>query len=105
VQLGELGVEMQGGHRLISFQVESQVLNGVDASADAIAQFAHVLFAAVDGRPAPRPSGARSARPKATAPRTAATKPSGAGAGVAKPKPAKPPAPKPVLRLSAPKGT
>ena len=53
VQLGELGLEMQGGHRLISFQVETQVLNGADAAADAIAGFAHVLFAAVDGRPAP----------------------------------------------------
>ena len=52
-QIGELGVEMQGGHRLISFQVESQILNGVDASADAIAQFAQVLFAAIDGRAAP----------------------------------------------------
>ncbi len=56
VQLGELGLEMQGGHRLISFQVESQVLNGADAAADAIAGFAQVLFAAVDGRPAPAPS-------------------------------------------------
>ena len=53
VQLGELGVEMQGGHRLVSFQVETQVLNGVDDSADRIAAFAQALFAALDGRPAP----------------------------------------------------
>ena len=57
MQLGELGLEMQGGHRLISFQVETQVLNGADATADAIAGFAQVLFAAVDGRPAPATSG------------------------------------------------
>ena len=57
VQLGELGLEMQGGHRLISFQVETQVLNGADATADAIAGFAQVLFAAVDGRPVPATSG------------------------------------------------
>ena len=53
VQLGELAVEIQGGHRLVTFQVEAQVLNGADATADAIAAFAHALFAAVDGRPAP----------------------------------------------------
>jgi hypothetical protein len=54
VQLGELGVEIQGGHRLVSFQAESQVLNGVDDDADRIAAFAHTLFAAVDGRPTPK---------------------------------------------------
>ena len=55
VQLGELAVEIQGGHRLVTFQVEAQVLNGADAAADAIAFFARTLFAAVDGRPAPTP--------------------------------------------------
>ena len=61
VQLGELGVEIQGGHRLVTFQVETQVLNGVDDVADRIAAFAQALFAAVDGRPMPSipPSGAR----------------------------------------------
>ena len=53
VQLGELAVEIQAGHRLVTFQVEAQPLNGADAAADAIAVFAHVLFAAVDGRPTP----------------------------------------------------
>jgi hypothetical protein len=52
VQLGELGVEIQGGHRLVTFQVEGQVLNGVDDAADAVTRFAQMLFAAVDGRPA-----------------------------------------------------
>lgn len=53
VQLGELSVEVQGGHRLVNFQVETQVLSGVDDMADRIADFAQALFAAVDGRPAP----------------------------------------------------
>ena len=53
VQLGELGVEIQGGHRILSFQVEAQVLNGVDEDADRISDFAQTLFAAVDGRGIP----------------------------------------------------
>ena len=50
VQLGELAVETQGGHRLISFNVEGQILKGADATADAIAAFALALVSAVDGR-------------------------------------------------------
>jgi hypothetical protein len=50
LQLGELAVEIQGGHRLVTFQVETFVLNGADATADGIATFAQSLFAAVDGR-------------------------------------------------------
>ena len=61
VQLGELAVEIQGGHRLVTFQVETHVLNGADAAADAIAVFAQSIFAAVDGRPAPAPAKAGSA--------------------------------------------
>ena len=56
VQLGELAVEIQGGHRLVTFQVEAQVLSGVDESADAIAAFARASFAAVDGRTGSSPS-------------------------------------------------
>lgn len=51
VQLGELAVETQSGHRLLSFQVEQQVLHGADEVADRIATFALEMFAAVDGRP------------------------------------------------------
>ena len=77
VQLGELGVEIQGGHRLVSFQVETQVLNGVDDAADRISDFAQALFAAVDGRPAPR-----SLRPKSSpAKARAGTKRAPAAAG------------------------
>jgi len=50
VQLGELAVEIQGGHRLVTFQAEAQVLSGADEGADSIAAFAQALFAAVDGR-------------------------------------------------------
>ena len=56
VQLGELGIELQGGHRLATFQIETQVLTGADDVADGIAAFARVLYAAVDGRPIPAPA-------------------------------------------------
>jgi hypothetical protein len=66
VQLGELAVEVQGGHRLVTFQVETQVLTGADAAADAIVEFAQTLFAAVDGRPAPVPAKRRKSTPAKT---------------------------------------
>jgi hypothetical protein len=53
VSIGELTVETQAGHRLLSFQLEQQVLRGVDAEADRIAAFALRVIAAVDGRPLP----------------------------------------------------
>ena len=53
VQIGELAIETQGTHRLLSFQVEQQVLNGADAQADQIALFGLGLLAAMDGRPPP----------------------------------------------------
>lgn len=91
VQLGELGVEIQGGHRLITFQVETQVLNGVDAEADRISTFAQSLFAAVDGRP----GAFTSPTPKRRTTAGSTAKPG--GRSVAKP------AAKPVPRLAAPK--
>jgi hypothetical protein len=51
VQLGELAMETQSGHRLLSFQVEQLVLRGADAEADRIAAFAMDLYAGIDGRP------------------------------------------------------
>lgn len=53
VAIGELAVEMQAGHRLLSFQVEQQVLRGVDVEADRVAAFALRVIAAIDGRPLP----------------------------------------------------
>ena len=78
VSIGELAVETQAGHRMLSFQLESQVLRGVDAEADRVAAFALRVIAAIDGRPLPaledekaspakRGAGAAKAAPKATA--------------------------------------
>jgi hypothetical protein len=50
VQVGELSVEIQGGHRLITFQVESQLLHGANDGADEVAAFVDSIFAAIDGR-------------------------------------------------------
>ncbi len=58
VQLGDVQVEVQGVHRIISATVEGVVLRGVDADADGVGDFLQGIFAAIDGRPAP----ARSAR-------------------------------------------
>jgi len=53
VAIGELAAESQGGRRLLSYQIEGQVLRGLDAEADRIAAFALRVIAAIDGRPLP----------------------------------------------------
>jgi hypothetical protein len=53
VQLGDVQVEVQGAHRIISATVEGVVLRGVDADADAVGAFIQGVFAAIDGRPSP----------------------------------------------------
>ena len=54
VQVGELSVEIQGGHRLLTFQVETAACcTAADAEADAMATFVDTLFAAMDGRTPP----------------------------------------------------
>jgi hypothetical protein len=71
VQTGELAIDMASGHRLISFQVENQVLKGSDEDAETIAAFALGLFAAIDGRrPASgqRPGGRRASARGASGP-------------------------------------
>jgi hypothetical protein len=50
LSIGELTIETQAGHRLLSFQVEQQVLRGADAAADRVAAFALRVIAAIDGR-------------------------------------------------------
>ena len=82
VQLGELALEMDNGHRLVGFQVESHVLRGADADGDNIASFALELFARVDGRPfTPRPTklgpSAKAGASRASAAKPAATEPAG----------------------------
>jgi hypothetical protein len=75
VQLGELGLEMADGHRLLGFQVEGHVLRGTDDVGDEMAAFALELFARVDGRAfVPRPAA-----------RSRAGKPAAAGGGATKP--------------------
>jgi hypothetical protein len=50
VQVGELAIETQGGHRLLSFSIEGIILKGADAAADQVAAFALVILGAIDGR-------------------------------------------------------
>jgi hypothetical protein len=75
VSVGELAIETQAGHRLLSFQVEQQVLRGADAEADRVAAFALRVIAGIDGRsvaPMVERSG-RSSRAKRTAPAASGT--------------------------------
>jgi hypothetical protein len=50
VQTGELAVEVHGGHRLLNFQIENNVLRGTDETADILSEFVLVCYDAVDGR-------------------------------------------------------
>lgn len=84
IQLGELAVESQGGHRMITFQIEGIVLRGADAEADRVGRFAVELLAAIDGRPVPdQPKiprrGGRAGTPARSGSRGAATKRPSAG--------------------------
>jgi hypothetical protein len=92
VQIGELAIEMAGGHRLLSFQVEGQVLRGSDDDADAISAFALELIAAIDGRPFTPPTTGRERLRAGAGKPTAATKTPGrrAGSGSAVPQLAPP---------------
>jgi hypothetical protein len=93
VTIGELSVETQAGHRMLSFQLESQVLRGVDGEADRAAAFALRVIAAIDGRPLPPVDGsagdqgstARAVTAGAAGARTAGTAAASSGA---KPRPA-----------------
>jgi hypothetical protein len=119
VQLGELAIETQGGHRLLSFQVEQQVIHGADEIADRIARFAGELFAAIDGRTLPEISGTKrrraragdgsSAGPKAggrpaAKPATSGAQPAGTGAKPPANRPGKT-AGKPAAKATASAGT
>jgi hypothetical protein len=64
VAIGELTVESQAGHRLLSFQLEQQVLRGTDAAADRVAAFALRVLATLEGRAIP-PEVGRSRRSSA----------------------------------------
>jgi hypothetical protein len=100
VQLGELAIETQGAHRLLTFQVEQLVMRGADAEADRIAAFAMDLFDAVDGRlrsgrgPAPGvparggPARATTVRGGGAASRTSKQSPAAKPSPASKPTPA-----------------
>jgi hypothetical protein len=92
VSIGELTIESQAGHRLLSFQIEQQVLRGVDDEADRVAAFAMRVISAIDGRTiapnversgrssrAAKPSAGKSAAKPAARPSTA--RPAAAKAG------------------------
>ena len=53
IQVGELSIENQGGHTLTSFQVDTQLMRGIDGEGDRVTAFALDLFAGLDGRPMP----------------------------------------------------
>ncbi len=53
VQIGDYSVEINAGHRVLSFQVENQVLHGVGDECDILAAFILRLLALMDGRPTP----------------------------------------------------
>ncbi|MFL5680247.1 MAG: hypothetical protein ACJ77B_06570 [Chloroflexota bacterium] len=65
VQVGDLTVETQAGHRVATFQLEQHVLRAGDAAADRISRFALAVLAAIDGRPIPELSEGRGRRPVA----------------------------------------
>lgn len=109
VQLGELSIETQADHRLLTFQVEQHVLHGADDKADQIGRFALQLLAAVDGRELP-PQVASKRRPAARKPAGSAGKGATgrpAAAKTARPaaastRPVKAPAGEPRTRRTAP---
>lgn len=93
IQMGDLAVEMQGGHRILSVPMEGQILRGTDAAADEVAAFILDALAAIDGRP----RAAQVGRPKAKgASKAVPLKPPGSAAPPARRKP--------VPLLEAPKG-
>jgi hypothetical protein len=52
VQIGDYSIEMHAGHRLLSFQIENQVLHGVDDECDPLSSFILRLLATLDAHPA-----------------------------------------------------
>jgi hypothetical protein len=84
VAIGELGLETSGGHRLLSFQIEQQVLRGVDDDADDVAAFALRVIAAIDGRPLPPIEDGTRRATRAKAAKTSSARAAGAKTSSAK---------------------
>lgn len=72
VQVGDFQIETHGGHRLLSFQIESQVFRAVDAECDPMSAFIRRVLAAIDGRPLPEPTPNRTATVRTATARTPA---------------------------------
>ena len=53
VQLNDLTAEAHHEHRYVTIQIEGSVLQGVDAEAEAISDWASHVFARIDGRVGP----------------------------------------------------
>jgi hypothetical protein len=79
VQVGDVDLETQQAHRLLTVQLEGHVLRGVDADAERIARFVQAVLAGVDGRAIPSLDEPRRRRQSPSA------KPTGARAGSKKP--------------------
>ena len=104
IQIGDLAVEMQGGHRILSLPLEGQILRGTDESADQVAAFVLDVLAAIDGRPRAVPAAGRPGVPR-SGPKGGPR--SGAKAVALGPSTASspPPRPKTVPLLDVPKGS
>jgi hypothetical protein len=57
VTLNDLTAEAHHDHRYVTIQIENSILQGVDADADAISDWARHVFARIDGRVSPEPAG------------------------------------------------
>ena len=103
VQIGDLAVEMQGGHRILSLPLEGQILRGTDESADQVAAFVLDALAAIDGRPRAVRAAGRPGVPKG-GPKGGKSEPKAVPLGPSA-APSPPPRPRTVPLLDAPKGS
>jgi hypothetical protein len=49
VSTGEFAIEIQGGHRMVNWQLEGHVMRGSDETADSMALFVRSVYDAIDG--------------------------------------------------------
>ena len=111
IQIGDLAVEMQGGHRILSLPLEGQILRGMDETADRVAAFVLDVLAAIDGRPRivsagkpKRPGSGPKSGPKDGSDRGSKSGPGAVALGPSS-SPVARPGRKPVPLLEAPKGS
>jgi hypothetical protein len=102
VQVGELAVETERGHRLVMFQVEGQPIRATDDQADEVARFAGLVLAGIDGRPLPELDGGPVRRPSGSGARSGSGKPGPTQSRAAKAGPVAP-KPRPAPASSVPR--